>query len=104
MKTLLILVASSLLVACAEQRDMPAFPFDLVKTQYALISANDGTLRCIEYDIVSHNPYKIKRKAIYTNLAACDGVGGYKPQAFISIKNWADDMGAWAADRECKLK
>jgi hypothetical protein len=104
MKMLLILCASLCLVSCKSTRDFPLFPSDIVRTQYALLQDRDGSLVCVEYDIVSVEPYRIKRKAIYRDLMMCNGVGGFKPEEFQAVKNWTNDAVEWVNARDCRLR
>lgn len=117
MKILLTLVAIvSLLVSC-DKTTMPKFPDSVVK-HYALsikgtalpqtlISAivNPEEVRqqydvaCLEFDIVSKHPYKIKFNAV-VELPVCSGVGGYKAEDMVQVLNWVDDVWAWAETKK----
>lgn len=54
--------------------------------------------RCLEFKIVTTNPYKIKYLG-QRPLNTCNGVGGYKPSDFQTLLNWADDIRTWADEK-----
>lgn len=56
-------------------------------------------VRCLEFQIVSKAPYKIKYLS-QVELIQCQGVTGFKPKDAISIYNWMDDVYEWAKDRK----
>jgi hypothetical protein len=57
------------------------------------------TVRCLEFEIVSKYPYKLKFLSVQS-LSVCNGVGGYKPESMQSLLNWIDDIYVWAKDRK----
>ena len=57
------------------------------------------TVRCLEFEVVSKYPYKIKFLSVQA-LAVCNGVGGFKPESMQSLLNWVDDVYYWAKDRK----
>lgn len=100
--------------------EFPNFPD--IKKQYLLVLAGNETpeyvksyienvgefntllksrpsIDCLEFDIVSTRPYKIKLVGI-TELKNCHLVGGYKPHDTQALLNWADDVYEWAKDRK----
>ena len=98
MKNLSILVISLIFVGCA-QTSLPKFP-DIKK--HFMVSVDDvKQAHCLEFDIVSTRPYKIKfNKEV--ELEFCSGVGGYTPKDFSKLLNWVSDVDHWAESRPKK--
>lgn len=119
MKTLLILVATSIILGGCAVGSFPDFPE--IKYHYAMdirgVPANPGLLaritnldmipemreeyvaRCMKFEIVQKIPYKIKYIS-EVPLIECQGVGGYKPSDAINLYNWVEDVAEWAKDRK----
>lgn len=119
MRIILTLAALALLSNCAVG-SFPEFPSD-IKYQYAVqvvgeplpleimqhvnnvevlnFSLQETEVRCLEFEILSKYPYKIKftREA---PIKVCNGVGGYAPSQFQSLLNWVDDVRIWSQDRK----
>lgn len=129
MKIISILAASLIFVGCA-QTSMPSFPdikkhymlqifnqkFDptnlitrekmifanmVVNPQDIHSTENGERAHCLEFDIISTRPYKIKfNKEV--ELEFCSGVGGYTPKDFVKLMNWISDVDHWAESRPKK--
>lgn len=117
MKNILTLAGSLFLAGCMNT-SMPKFP-DTIKEHYMIdvhgeqksptliqaivnieeIPPTEDVVRCIKFEIVSSNPYKIKFVAEVA-LKECNGVGGYKPEDSVSFFNWVQDIFAWAEKRK----
>lgn len=93
MKTWLTLVVSSLIVGCASNPP----PFPEIKNQYVVLMSK-GVPHCVQYDVISLDPYKIAN-AKFFDISACNGVGGYKPKDIQAILNWIDDIKIWAKEK-----
>ena len=118
MRILLLLFALPLFVGCANS-NVPQFPEDIQfhylveikKTPNAFISFQNNIInlydipkiqeevRCLEFEIVSRQPYKIKFLS-QVDLIECNGVGGFKPSSMRSLVNWIDDVAAWAKENK----
>lgn len=57
------------------------------------------TVRCLKFNIISANPYKIKF-VDEVPVKDCNGVGGYKAKDSVSIYNWMQDVYLWAEQRK----
>lgn len=54
--------------------------------------------RCLEFQIVSHTPYKLKYLG-ERPLKDCNGVGGYKPSDFETLLSWSENIRLWAEEK-----
>lgn len=64
-----------------------------------LAATVDSPIDCLEFDILSTRPYKLKLVGV-VEVKNCHMVGGYKPHDTQSLLNWADDAYNWAKDRQ----
>lgn len=113
-------VAAMLLSACA----MKQFPTDPGIKKHYLLEIRDEPIkvqdlnfiedvnavpemreayRCLEFDIISWQPYKIKFVA-EVPAKQCNLTGGYAPKDVQRILNWIDDVYLWAKDRKRCIK
>lgn len=118
MRDILILVAISLFVVGCDNEKIPRFPeitkhyaidipqAPLPQTLVESITNSEALptvqeISCLEFDIVSTNPYKIAFSRI-AELKECAGVGGYRPDDMVSFLNWVDDVTRLASkSRNC---
>lgn len=63
------------------------------------VLADSQVVRCLEFDVMSWHPYKIKFNS-EVDLTKCNLVGGYSPDDIKKILNWSDDVYVWANDRK----
>lgn len=54
--------------------------------------------RCLEFQIVSHTPYKIKYLG-ERPIQTCNGVGGYKPSDFETLLKWSENIRLWVEEK-----
>lgn len=104
MRSLLILVATSLLFLGCASDQLPGWPQE-VKTQYYLdINPLTKEVACFKFEIISTLPYKLNPNFTEVDILECQGLGGYAPKDMQLVLNWLDDAQKWAKDRRCKLK
>lgn len=88
----------ALLEAIVNIDDIPDFP-PIIEMDLLTKDTTTLLVRCLEFEIVSKAPYKIKFIK-QVDLAICNGVTGFKPKDAINIFNWMDDVYEWAKDRK----
>jgi hypothetical protein len=100
MKILSILVGSLLLVGCGNSNLPPA---PSIKTQYS-IAVREGVAYCLQYEIQSVHPYKVKFNKV-VELVECNNLNGFNPHDITLMLNYVDDLYSFAdAHKKCLVK
>lgn len=92
-RILLILVISLSIIACKDEP--PEFP--KIKNQY-LVFREGGKDYCIEYEIVSYDPYQIGNQKFLSPIA-CHLVSGFNYQDMKSLIEWKESMQKWTEEK-----
>lgn len=69
--------------------------FAIENTEAIFPMASNEVARCLEFDVVTWMPYKIKFLQ-QAPMSTCNLIGGYAPSEIQSILNFISDVYAWA--------
>jgi hypothetical protein len=94
---MLTAILSLFLVSCA--KDFPKDPE--IKEYFLVIIDNDMKPYCVNYDLISYSPFKIKNPK-YLDITACNMVGGFSPSDTQKIINYTNDVKKWAEKQKSK--
>ena len=100
MKILLISVLSLLLISCGNS-NLPQAP--TIKNQYSIV-VREGVAYCLQYEIQSVHPYKVKFDKV-VELVECNNLNGFTPHDITQMLNYVDDLYSFAdAHKKCLVK